>query len=170
MDRLTPTLIIVAFLALVFTLMLLGWRARRRRQADIARPETAPATLGVPTLVLEGWYVATTLADQPLERVAVHGLGFRARATAAVHPEGVVLAVRGQEPILIATDAIRGAGRATWAIDRVVETDGLVLIGWMLGDTPVDSYLRIPDAAGTSALVAALQTLVPASSAEGPAS
>lgn len=170
MDRLTPTLLILAFLALVFSLMLLGWRSRRRRQAGIARPAPVPAALGPASLEVEGWYVATTLADQPLERVAVHGLGFRARATAAVHPEGLVLAARGQDPILIPARELRGAGRATWAIDRVVENDGLVLIGWALGESPVDSYLRIPDAAGASALVGALQSLVPAPDAEGPAS
>lgn len=105
--------------------------------------------------------MATTLADQPLERVAVHGLGFRARATAAVHLEGLVLGVQGQERILIATESLRGAGRATWAIDRVVERDGLILIGWMLGDTPVDTYLRVPDPAAAAALLAGVQAMTP---------
>ncbi len=170
MDRLLPTLLIGAVVLGVFGLMLLGWRNRRRRQGSVARPAAAPASLGPAALTIEGWYVATTLADQPLERIAVHGLGFRARATAGVHPEGLVLAVRGQQPILIAPDALRGAGRATWAIDRVVEKDGLVLIGWMLGDTAVDSYLRVPDPPAAAALVNALQSLVPATPAEGPAS
>ncbi len=162
MDRLLPTLIIAAVILGVFVLMLLGWRARMRRQAGLPRPMPAPATLAPASIVADGWYVATTAADEPLERVAVHGLGFRARATASVHPEGLVLTVRGQQAILIEPAALRGAGRATWAIDRVVERDGLVLIGWMLGATPVDSYLRIPEAADAAALVAALQALTPA--------
>lgn len=170
MDRLLPTLLIGALILGVFGLMLLGWRNRHRRQGDVPRPSGVPATLGTATLAVEAWYVATTLADQPLERIAVHGLGFRARATAGVHPEGFVLAVRGQRPIFIAPDALRGAGRATWAIDRVVEKDGLVLIGWMLGDTAVDSYLRVPDATAAATLVSALQSLVPATPAEGSAS
>lgn len=170
MDRLTPTLLIVGFLVVVFGLMLLGWRSRRRRQGGIARPEPVPAALGAASLVVDGWYVATTLADQPLERVAVHGLGFRARATASVHPEGLVLAPQGRDAFLIEPAALRGAGRATWAIDRVVEKDGLVLIGWMLGETPVDSYLRVPDAPAAAALITAIQTFVPAPDAEGPAS
>lgn len=167
MDRLLPTLIIGAVILGVFGLMLLGWRNRRRRQSAVARPVAAPAALGAAVLVAEGWYVATTLADQPLERVAVHGLGFRARATAAVHPEGLVLAVRGRDPILLAPDTLRGVGRATWAIDRVVEKDGLILIGWMLGDTPVDSYLRVPDTEAARALIATVQSIVPATPAEG---
>ncbi|MFN4002777.1 hypothetical protein [Microcella sp.] len=162
MDRLLPSLIIAGVILVVFALMLLGWRARVRRQAAFARPVVAPDALAPAALVAVGWYVATTAADQPLERIAVHGLGFRARATASVHPEGVVLAVRGQRPILITPEHLRGAGRATWAIDRVVERDGLVLIGWMLGDSPVDSYLRVPEPAVAAALVAALQALTPA--------
>lgn len=170
MDRLTPTLLIIAFLVVVFSLMLLGWRSRRRRQGGLVRPTPVPAQLGAASLVVDGWYVATTLADQPLERVAVHGLGFRARATASVHPEGLVLAPQGRAPFLIAAADLRGAGRATWAIDRVVEKDGLVLIGWMLGDTAVDSYLRVPDGTAAHALIDSLHSLVPAPDAEGPAS
>ncbi len=162
MDRLLPTLIIALVILGVFALMLHGWASRRRRQSGLARPVPAPEALGSASLVVDGWYVATTVADEPLERIAVHGLGFRARATASVHPEGLVLTVRGQSPMLIEPSALRGAGRATWAIDRVVERDGLVLVGWMLGVSPVDSYLRIPEPADAAALVAALQALTPA--------
>lgn len=173
MDRLLPTLIIALVIAGVFSLMLHGWASRRRRQAGLARPVAAPEALGAASLTVEGWYVATTKADEPLERIAVHGLGFRARATAAVHPEGVVLIVRGQQPLIITPATLRGAGRATWAIDRVVERDGLVLIGWMLGDSPVDSYLRLPDPNAATAFVAAVQALTPVSTpdpAEGTSS
>ena len=160
MDRSLPTLIIALVILGVFALMMYGWASRRRRQAGIAQPVPAPGNLGAASLDVTGWYVATTVVDAPLERIAVHGLGFRARATVSVHPEGVVLSVRGQHPILIAGSALRGVGRATWTIDRVVERDGLVLIGWMLGDTPVDSYLRLPDPGAAAALVAAVQALV----------
>ena len=163
MDRSLPTLIIALVILGVFALMLSGWASRRRRQVGIARPVPAPDNLGAASLHVDGWYVATTVADVPLERIAVHGLGFRARATASVHPEGVMLTVRGQNPILIAPSSLRGVGRATWTIDRVVERDGLVLIGWMLGDSPVDSYLRLPDPVAAAALVAAVQALVLAS-------
>ena len=173
MDRLLPSLIIGAVILTVFALMALGWRARRRRQSGLARPVLAPASLGSASVSVDGLYVATTLADQPLERVAVHGLGFRASAHAAVHPEGLVIDVQGRQSFLIEPASLRGAGRATWAIDRVVERDGLVLIGWMLGDTPVDTYLRVPDPAAAAALLAAVQAMTPepaTTTAEGIAS
>lgn len=161
MDRLLPSIIIALIIAGALLLMLHGWRSRRRRQAGVARPLPLPDTLGAATVAVDGWYVATTRADEPLERIAVHGLGFRARVSVSVHPEGVVLAVRGSAPFLIEPSALRGAGRATWAIDRVVERDGLVLIGWMLGDDPVDTYLRLPEPADAAAIVVAVHAFLP---------
>lgn len=162
MDRLLPTVIIVLVIVVALSLMAHGWGTRRRRQVGISRPLPAPDSLGAATLDVNCWYVATTKANEPLERIAVHGLGFPAQVTASVHPEGLVLVVRGRAPFLIEPRALRGCGRATWAIDRVVERDGLVLVGWLLGDDPVDTYLRLPDPSEATAIVAAVQGLTPA--------
>lgn len=171
MDRLTPTLLIVLLIVVAVALMLWGWRSRRRRQSGIDRPQPVPTPLAPSVLHVDGWYVATTRADEPLERIAVHGLGFRARATAAVHPEGIVIAARGAAPFLIPRSEVRGVSRATWAIDRVVERDGLVLIAWMLGLTAVDTYLRLPERDAAPALVSAVNDIItPADPAEGIAS
>lgn len=160
MDRVTPALVILAIVLLVFVGLALGWRARQRRQAMLPALDAPPATLGTASVVVDGFYVATTRADAPTDRIAVRGLGFRARAGVAVHLEGVVLSIAGQPDAFIPTPAIVGVGRATWTIDRVVGTDGLVFIRWNLGSTEVDTNLRVADA---EALVVALQTIAPAS-------
>jgi hypothetical protein len=144
-------------------LMLVGWRARRQRQSGVTAPLQVPATLGASTLDVDGWYVATTPVDEPLERIAVHGLGFRARATVSVHPEGIVLERRGSDAVHLPSGDLRTAGRATWAIDRVVEPEGLIVIGWMLGSTPVDTYLRLPDRTDAEQLLAAVTDMLPGS-------
>lgn len=158
MDRLAPTLVIVGILVLVFAGLALGWRARRRRQASLPALATPPAALGAALATDDGFYVATTRADSPTDRIAVRGLGFRARAGIAVHPEGIVLSIAGQPDAFIPATAIEGVGRATWTIDRVVDRDGLVFVRWTLGDVLVDTNLRVSD---PDALVAALTTLVP---------
>ena len=163
MDRALPTLLIVSLVVAAAALMLVGWRARRRRQSGVDAPLAAPAELSPATVDVEGWYVATTPAGEPLERIAVHGLGFRARATVSVHPQGIVLGRRGSDAVYLPAADLRTAGRATWAIDRVVEPQGLVVIGWMLGSTPVDSYLRLPDRTGADRLLAAVTDLLPGS-------
>lgn len=159
MDRLAPTLVIVGIVALVFAGLALGWRARRRRQAALPALATPPAGLGSPLATDDGFYVATTHADAPTDRIAVRGLGFRARSGIAVHREGVVLTIAGQPDAFIPTTAIDGVGRATWTIDRVVGRDGLVFVRWTLGDLLVDTNLRVSD---PDALVAALTEIAPA--------
>ena len=163
MDRALPTILIVMLVVVAAALMLVGWRARRRRQSGVAAPLDPPAELGPATVDVEGWYVATTPVDEPLERIAVHGLGFRARARVTVHPEGIVLDRRGSDAVHLPTADLRTAGRATWAIDRVVEPEGLIVIGWMLGSSPVETYLRFPDRTDAERLLAAVTELLPGS-------
>ncbi len=156
MPELVPTLIVGAVILLAFLGMYLGYRGRRRRQRSLGSPVSMPTDLSPASSTRELFYVSTTLRDQPLERVAVAGLGMRSRADLAVHPEGVVLALRGADPLFIPTQAIDGIGRSTVTIDRVVERDGLVRIGWRLGETPVDTYLRAGTRPETEATVDAL--------------
>jgi hypothetical protein len=160
MDRVAPTVVIVGIVLLVFVGLALGWRARRRRQAALPALSSPPADLGAALAVDDGFYVATTRADAPTDRIAVRGLGFRARAGVAVHRQGVLLTIAGRPDAFIPTSAILGVGRATWTIDRVVGTDGLVFIRWRLGGTDVDTNLRVGD---PDALVVALTMIAPAS-------
>jgi hypothetical protein len=159
-DRVTPTLVIAGVVVLVFVGLALAWRARQRRQAALPALAAPPAMLGSALAVDDGFYVATTHAEAPTDRIAVRGLGFRARAGVAVHPEGVLLSIAGQPDAFIPTSSIVGVGRATWTIDRVVGTDGLVFIRWNFGGLEVDTNLRVAEPA---ALVTALQTIAPAS-------
>lgn len=159
MDRLLDAAVVVVLLALAFTGMLLGWRARRRRQADLTEPARPPAELGRLLLRDDLFYVATTRADAPLERITVHGLGFRARAVVTVAAAGIRLDLAGEPAAFIPAADLCGVGRATWTIDRAVGKEGLVFLRWRLGETDVDSYLRPSD---PPALVAAIGTLLPA--------
>ncbi len=142
MDRSVLMAMVIAFLFLLFLLMFLGWRARTRRQAGIPKPHAAPAELGTVLGTFEGFYVATTTAGNPLDRVAVRGLGFRARCSVVVADAGVVIRLPGDEPFIPRAD-IRDFQHATWTIDRVVEEKGLQVIAWTLGDTQIDSYFRM---------------------------
>jgi hypothetical protein len=157
-DRLLPALAILIVLVTVFLLLLRGWRARSRAQQALGVPEAPPADLGDATFTDDLLYVATTRADAPLDRVTIAGLGYRARAVVTTAPEGVVLDLAGRGPVFIPKAAVRGVGRATWTIDRVVDTDGLVFLRWVLGTTELDSYLRSTD---PDRLVTALTPLAP---------
>ncbi len=160
MPQLVPTLIVGAVILLAFLGMFLGYRGRQRRQAQFGRPLPVPTELSPALHERELFYVATTLRDQPLERVAVAGLGMRSRARLTVHSEGAVLELRGVEPLYIPVASVQTIDRSTMAIDRVVERDGLVRIGWLLERTPVDTYLRAGTPPETEATVEALHPLL----------
>lgn len=149
---------VVIPLAAVGLLMVLGWRALRRRQGDVVGLAPVPSDPGATLLTEDLLYVATTRADQPLQRIAVKGLGFRARAVFTVSTEGIRLDLAGAQPGFIPVTALRGVGRATWTIDRAISKDGLVFVRWLNGQATLDSYLRSADPA---ALVEAIETLIP---------
>ena len=157
MDKVVPAIIVLVILAVALTLMILGWRARARRQVQLDEPHRVPENTGAFVGDFETFYVATTMAGQPLNRVVVQGLGFRAKAFLRVSSGGVVIPIDGQRDIFIPVGDIRDVRRETWTIDRVVEPDGLILIDWTLGSTGVDSYFRAED---PEPLFAALSSLI----------
>lgn len=158
-DNATRTQLLIYVLigfVVIIGLAVVGWTTRRRRQRAIPAPEPMPADIGAVRGEFEGFYVSTTLDGQPLNRVAVRGLGFRARATFAVAERGMVLALPGNN-VFIPRESIREVTRSNYTIDRVVEPGGLVLLAWTLGTTNLDSYLRVEH---TEQLVGAVESLI----------
>jgi hypothetical protein len=160
-DRLPIAIVIAVAVGLVFWLLARSWRSRMRRQAELGTLAAPPAELGRVAFTEDLLYVATTRAGAPLERIVVAGLGFRARAVVTVAATGILLQLAGGDPAFIPKADVRGAGRATWTIDRAVNTDGLVFLRWVLGGAEVDSYLRSAD---PDELEAALTALAPSRS------
>ena len=154
-------LIVMITVALVLLgLGVWAWRRRTRRDAGLAAPVgEPPAGVGV-RAVFPGLYVATTRHGEPLERLAIRGLGFRSRVDVSVTDAGVVLDLAGQPRMFLATDRITDAVKATVTIDRVVERDGLTRLEWRIDDdTIVDTYLR-PQEASAKALADSIRELL----------
>ncbi|MBP2435541.1 hypothetical protein [Microbacterium amylolyticum] len=148
--------ILVAVALTGLALMLWSWLRRSKRDAGIAVP-IGEAT-GAEMLRAEGFHVATTRHDSPLDRIAAKPLGFRARAEIVVTDAGLGVIQPGELPVFIPATALVGAGHATWTIDRVVERDGLVLVAWRGGDTIFDTYLRLQSVSPAS-LIEAVEKL-----------
>ncbi|WFR66276.1 hypothetical protein P9139_15335 [Curtobacterium flaccumfaciens] len=113
--------IILALVVALFVAMARTWRTRARKQAEAVPPVPVPTGLGPAAGSWDGFTVATTRADQPLERITAGGLGFRSRGGVTIHDTGVVLHHAGTPDRWVDASDVRGADRATWAIDRVVE-------------------------------------------------
>lgn len=162
MDKLLPTLGILAVVVIMLALAVVGWRRRVRRDSGAGGAYSTPGTLSAPTAEVEALYVATTKAGQHLERLALPGLAYRGKATVAVRPEGVGIAVTGEAPVFIPATVVTGAGLASVAIDRAVERDGLLRLGWTTsGGTAADTYFRVVDPAGRAQVAAAIEQIVP---------
>ena len=164
MDKLVPTLVAIAVAALILSLLIFAWRRRAKRDAGLGATYEVPADAALAAHEAETLYVATTVHDKPLERLVLPDLGFRGRATVSVAPDGVTIAITGAHLVFIRASALLGIGVATWAIDRVVETDGLVWIAWTTsGGAAVDSYIRVIDPAERASLIGAVTDILPAS-------
>lgn len=161
MDKAITIVVIVVILAVVFFSWWRSWKKRQGRQVALT-PPPPPAELGAARSEHRVLYLATTIADQPLERVAIAGLGFRSEAVLGIHDAGIVLTLSGRrDPLFIPTGRIVGAGRANWTIDRASGGNRLVFLRWRISDgsDTVDTNLR---AADTTALVTALDEFLPA--------
>ena len=83
-------------------------------------------------------------------------------------PEGWLVihhGVTGEQPVFIPAAALTGVGAATVTIDRVVERDGLLRLGWTTsGGAAADSYFRVVDPAGRGLLTTAVEDILPGGS------
>src|SRR5690606_274550 len=126
----------------VLLAMFFAWRRRLRRDSAFSAPLGVPehAEVGERHEVL---YVSTTRHDEPLERMAITPLAYRARGEIALTDRGIALCLDGAPTVFLASDRLVDVDRATVTIDRVVEPGGLIRIVWRVADdTIVDSYLR----------------------------
>jgi hypothetical protein len=139
MDKSVTAALVLIFLAVMLGSLALSWWARKKRQSGYAQLETVPTELGQLLGTFDGLYLATTPTGEPLNRVAVQGLGFRSRTRLELFTAGLVFI----EDRFVPAACIRTVGRASWTIDRGVEPDGLTVVSWTLGEAQLDSYFRL---------------------------
>ncbi|MDR6691864.1 hypothetical protein J2X55_002794 [Microbacterium sp. 1154] len=160
MSREGALLVMIGVAIVLLALLAWAWVRRTRRDARYTAPVGELPEGAVETAAFSGLYVATTRHDEPLERLAITGLGFRSRVDVTVTTAGVALDLQGQPRIALTRDRLVDAAQATVAIDRVVERDGLTRISWRIDDdTVVDTYLR-PQDASAKALADAVRPLI----------
>lgn len=164
--RIALTLLMVVVVLLAWYGLWWGWRGRARRQDSVLRlPElpAVPTDLGGPlTEAVGGLYISTTTTGNWQERVVLHGLGRRANAVLGLHPTGVLVDRQDDEPIFIPRAALISVDTAPGIAGKVMGmSQGVLIITWQLGDTTLDSGLRINDLVAQQEWITAAQSLLP---------
>ncbi len=153
--------ITIAVALLVLLTMLFAWRRRIRRDSVFTAPLGVPEHAEVSRRD-EVLYVSTTRHEQPLERLAVSPLAYRARGELALTDRGIALCLDGEPTVFLASARLVAVDRATGGPIDGDEPGGLVRIAWNIDDdTIVDSYLRLATG-DPRTLISDLQRLVPA--------
>lgn len=129
MSRFAFTILWIALATGLLGFMALAWRARRRRDSGISLPGDQLRGDVLAQFPRVG-YVSTTPEGEPFERVAVPGLSFKGWAEVTVHQDGVAIEVTGEPRVEIPLALIRGASSAGGRVGKIVERDGLALLGW----------------------------------------
>lgn len=175
MTRVQAAALVVAVVPLLWALLWVGWRGRRRRQSGLAGLPQVPADPGPLEFgPVDAVYVSSTAAGDWLDRVAVHGLGVRSAAQVGVHRAGVMVARQGAPDLWLARGRLLGVRRQRGMAGKFVESDGLLVLTWTLGDPAaggvlVDSGVRVRNATARDDLEAAVLALLdpPASDDDG---
>ena len=157
MERLTPTIVLVLVTLAVFALLWWGWRRRAGSQSGLpapARPREGSTVLHGP---VDGMYVATTMEGDPYDRIAVHGLGLRTPADVVLTEDGVVLDRAGTGDFLIPWSDVHSARTAQGMIGKFVEPGGLVVVGWSLAGTRLETGFRTRAADDRAPLITSIR-------------
>ena len=141
--RILLVLLVLGVIALVLLGMRSGWLRRARAQSDIAEPQLPPDVLAdAVTEPVGGVFLGSTHHGDWLDRIVVHDLGVRSRATAEVGPAGVALRREGARDVYIPVACVRGTGMARGIAGKAYERDGVLIITWDLGGRLVDTGFR----------------------------
>ncbi len=159
----TKNLMAVMALALVLILAGLawqGWRSRRARQeANFEAPNEALEFFGQELANATGFYVATTMAADFLERINAYGLGPRGAAKIIAFTEGLLVIRQGERPLAIDKTQISSLSTTQYVIDKAVEAEGIISVSWSQGGSEFTTHLRVVNEASRLSLIEALKSI-----------
>jgi hypothetical protein len=150
-------LISLAFFAVLGLLAVVSWRRRISKQQELL---PSPSSVSSSSAGFKCFYVATTFADRPLERVIAHGLAHRGVAYLLITDSGLEVSRTGETGFLVPRSDLIQVGSVSAVIDRAVEKDGLVVIKWKLGSEELESHFRFVDSQLRASSVSQLSALV----------
>lgn len=146
---------------LLLTLIVRAWKQRILQQTNsFSEPLEALDFFGELIAQAKAFYVATTFAESLLERIAAYGLGPRGNAQVLVFSEGLLIVRTGERPLAIDRASISSVSLGQVAIDKVVETDGLIQVNWSQDSVKLSTHLRVVDEKSRKEILQAANSLL----------
>lgn len=146
--------LLIAFLVL---LAIRSWRTRASAQSQlISAPLNSLDSVG---FLATGFYVATTMTAEPLNRITAYRLGARGRADFSVGATGLLIERVGEPSLAIPTAQLVDAQTATATIDRAVEAEGLIEVLWHQNSVKLSTFIRVVDRQARKQLLEQIQAL-----------
>lgn len=168
-ERLGLTLAMVAVIVLACWGMWRGWRNRAGRQAGLPAPQQAvPVPADAATLAhCEGRYIGTVRDGDWLDRIVAHGLGSPSRCRIDVIDAGVNVERGSSASFFIPRADLRKVGSGKGIAGEVVESGGLGIVTWQLGDAVLATGFRADSAVAQHSVLTALEELISSATAGG---
>ena len=168
MNETWGTIIVLVLITLSFTGMILAWRKKAQRDSrfSLSVPGSPIPDSSESETVYSCLYVATTLATDPMMRISIPGLTYRAQSNIGVSSAGISISPEGEKTSFIPASQLIQLHRAQVTIDRVVEKDGLTAVSWSAFDTQIQdiveltSFFRFQDFDSREKCESAVQKLI----------
>lgn len=161
MTKQAMAIISLSLFLLLAGLALRGWRKRSATQSsEFSAPLEALEYFGELLEQAKAFYVATTRDSNHLERINAYGLGARGFCQVFVFTEGMLIVRNGERPLAVASSNIEAVELTQVAIDKAVESNGLISVSWLHDGAILATQLRIVDQNDRAKISKALTEIV----------
>lgn len=159
--RIVFTLMTVAVIALAVWGMRHSWKKKARQFDHLPAPLTElPTDITWTAGPVAARFAGTTVSGQWLNRVVVHDLGTPRGVQVSVSPEGLWLTDDTDFNLWLPVQDIVAVRTGRGIAGDVVEPDGMIIVSWTLGETTLDSGIRVSRHADHELVLAELTQLV----------
>lgn len=143
LDRVIGTVVVLALITLAVSGMVFAWRKKveHAKRFTLIVPGHHISEDN-PVKTFSTFYVATTMATDPLVRITLPGLSFRAHGFIDLSPTTFGIRLHGEKPTIIPTSQIIQLHTAQVTIDKAVEKDGLIAISWQAFDNNINEIVE----------------------------
>ena len=157
--RIALVVAMLAVIGLALWGMRRGWVNRQARQADVPAPLESPTDPDVWVAEVQGVFIGTSRAGDWLDRIAVHDLGIRSRATVHAGSSGVWIEREAARSCWIPREAVLAVRLDRGVSATARSKESVIIIQWQLGGSLIETGFRADESDGQRTVLDGLVTL-----------